>query len=210
MKSFVVAICAPSGTGKTTVARALLRRSDDLLFSVSVTTRAPRPREREGVDYRFVDREEFERMIREGELLEWATVHGDLYGTPRRNLEEAERGGKLLLLDIDVQGARQLADSRHQTVTILLLPPSLDVLLKRLRGRGSEDERRLRRRLETARGELETIDFFDYVVVNDHVRDTVVRVRAILTAERQRRNRLDPEVRELCRRLRAGLEKALE
>lgn len=210
MKSFVVAICAPSGTGKTTVARALLRRSDDLLFSVSVTTRAPRPREREGVDYHFVDREEFERMIREGELLEWATVHGDLYGTPRRNLEEAERGGKLLLLDIDVQGARQLADSKHQTVTILLLPPSLDVLLKRLRGRGSEDERRLRRRLETARGELETIDFFDYVVVNDHVRDTVGRVRAILTAERQRQNRVDPEVRELCRRLREGLEKALE
>lgn len=210
MTSFVVAICAPSGTGKTTVARALLRRSDDLLFSVSVTTRAPRPREREGVDYHFVDREEFERMIREGELLEWATVHGDLYGTPRRNLEEAERGGKLLLLDIDVQGARQLADSKHQTVTILLLPPSLDVLLKRLRGRGSEDERRLRRRLETARGELETIDFFDYVVVNDHVRDTVGRVRAILTAERQRQNRVDPEVRELCRRLREGLEKALE
>lgn len=210
MKSFVVAICAPSGTGKTTVARALLRRSEDLLFSVSVTTRAPRRRERQGVDYHFVDTEEFNRMIRDGELLEWATVHGDLYGTPRRNLEEAERGGKLLLLDIDVQGARQLADSKHQTVTILLLPPSLDVLLKRLRGRGSEDERRLRRRLETARGELETIDFFDYVVVNDHVRDTVGRVRAILTAERQRQNRVDPEVRELCRRLREGLKKALE
>lgn len=210
MKSFAVAICAPSGTGKTTVARALLRRSEDLLFSVSVTTRAPRPREREGVDYHFVGADEFNRMIRDGELLEWATVHGDLYGTPRRNLEEAERGGKLLLLDIDVQGARQLADSKHQTVTILLLPPSLDVLLKRLRGRGSEDERRLRRRLETARGELETIDFFDYVVVNDHVRDTVGRVRAILTAERQRQNRVDPEVRELCRRLREGLEKALE
>jgi guanylate kinase len=210
MKSFVVAICAPSGTGKTTVARALLRRSDDLLFSVSVTTRAPRPREREGVDYRFVDREEFERMIREGELLEWATVHDDLYGTPRANLEEAESGGKLLLLDIDVQGARQLAESKHETVTILLLPPSFDVLLKRLRSRASENDERLRRRLETARGELETIDFFDYVVVNDYVRETVRRVRAIMTAERHRRNRQDPEVRELCRRLREGLEKALE
>jgi guanylate kinase len=95
-------------------------------------------------------------------------------------------------------------------VTVLLLPPSFDVLLKRLRSRGSENDERLRRRLETARGELETSDFFDYVVINEHVRDTVGRVRAIMTAERQRRNRQDPQVRELCRRLHEGLEKALE
>ncbi len=206
MKSFGVVLSAPSGTGKTTVARTLLRRSDDLLFSVSVTTRAPRKRERDGVDYHFVDRAEFERMIQAGELLEWAEVHGELYGTPRSNIDEAERRGKLLLLDIDMQGARQVAETRPDTVTILLLAPSVPVLLKRLRGRGSEDEERLRRRLETARGELEAVGAFDYVLVNERIRETVTSIQAILTAERYRGDRDRPEIRELCRQLRAGLD----
>lgn len=210
MTSFPVVLSAPSGTGKTTVARALLRRSDDLLFSVSVTTRTPRERERDGVDYRFVDRDEFERLIEGGDLLEWASVHGELYGTPRSNIEEAERQEKLLLLDIDVQGARQVAEARPDTVMILLLAPSIEVLLKRLRGRGSEDDERLRRRLETARGELEAVKDFDYVVVNEFVRDTVTRIRAILTAERDRGDRARPEIDRLCRHLRAGIDLELQ
>jgi len=206
MRSFAIAICAPSGAGKTTVARALVEASDDLQFSVSVTTRAMRPDEQEGVDYRFVSRDEFESLIREGALLEWAEVHGEHYGTPRANLEEAERCGMLLLLDIDVQGARQVVDALSDTVTLFLLPPSFDALMERLRGRGSEDEGRLRRRLETAKSELRCVDEFQYVVINEQLQDTVSAIQAIVAAERLRRDRRGPEVAELRRRLLDGLE----
>jgi guanylate kinase len=206
MRSFAIAICAPSGAGKTTVARALVEASDDLQFSVSVTTRAMRPDEQEGVDYHFVSRAEFESLIREGALLEWAEVHGEHYGTPRANLEEAERCGMLLLLDIDVQGARQVVDALSDTVTLFLLPPSFDALMERLRGRGSEDEGRLRRRLETAKSELRCVDEFQYVVINEQLQDTVSAIQAIVAAERLRRSRRGPEVSELRRRLLDGLE----
>ncbi len=206
-KSFAVVICAPSGAGKTTVARALVDASDDIVFSVSATTRPARPDEREGVDYQFVSRAEFESMVRGGELIEWAEVHGELYGTPRANLEEAERQGKLPLLDIDVQGARQVVESRPDTVTIFLLPPSFDMLLERLRGRGSEEEARIRRRLETAKAELRCVDDFQYVVVNERLEDAVERIRAIVAAERQRLRRRSDEIGELRRHLLDGLER---
>jgi guanylate kinase len=207
MKSFAVAICAPSGTGKTTVTRALVQRSEDLVFSVSATTRPARPAEQPGVDYHFVSRDEFEAMIAQGELLEWAEVHGELYGTPRVNLEEAERQAKPLILDIDVQGAWQVVRARSDTVTIFLLPPSFDTLLERLRNRGSEDEARLRERLETARRELEHVDAFEYVVVNDRLEETVVRVRSIIDAECRRRDRQAAEVEALRRRLQQDLDR---
>ena len=209
MKSFPVAICAPSGTGKTTVARALQRKDQRLLFSVSTTTRRPRRRERDGVDYRFVSRADFQDMISVGALLEWAEVHGELYGTPRANLEQAESEGRILLLDIDVEGARQVKRARSDTVMIFLLPPSLDDLVGRLRRRGSEDEDRVRRRLQTAKGELEALDAFEYVVVNENLRETVDRIGAILTAEGHRRERIDAETRELCGHLRQGLQQQL-
>ncbi|KPK78473.1 MAG: hypothetical protein AMS25_15185 [Gemmatimonas sp. SM23_52] len=207
MKSFAVAICAPSGTGKTTVARALVRGGADLLFSVSATTRPARVGEQAGVDYHFVGRDEFEAMIAGGELLEWAEVHGELYGTPRANLERAERDGKLLILDIDVQGAQQVVTARPDTVTIFLLPPSLGALLERLRNRESEDEVRLRQRLETAQRELERLDAFEYVVVNDRLEETVARVGSIIAAERQRRDRQAEQLAALGRRLREDLER---
>ena len=118
MKSFAIVICAPSGVGKTTVARSLVESSDELTFSVSATTRAARPDERAGIDYHFVKRDQFESMVAGGELLEWAEVHGDLYGTPKANLDAAERKGEFLILDIDVQGARQVAQARPDTVTV--------------------------------------------------------------------------------------------
>ncbi|UCC72622.1 MAG: guanylate kinase [Gemmatimonadota bacterium] len=207
MKSFAVAVCGPSGAGKTTVARALVDRSDDFVFSVSATTRPTRPGEREGVDYDFVDRDEFEAMIRNGELLEWAEVHGELYGTPRANLEEAERRNRLLLLDIDVQGARQVVEALSDAVTIFLLPPSFEVLMDRLRGRGSEDESRLRRRFETAKKELACLDEFQYVVINDRLDDTVERIRTIIAGERQRLGRRDAEIAELRQQLQEGLDR---
>jgi guanylate kinase len=206
-KGFALAICAPSGAGKTTVACTLVEKYDDFVFSVSATTRSVRPGEREGVDYHFVGRDEFDSMIRNGELLEWAEVHGDLYGTPRANLEESERLGRLLVLDIDVQGARQVVEALSDTVTIFLLPPSFEVLMERLRQRGSEDESRLRRRLETAKNELDCVDEFQYVVVNDRLDDTVERIRAIARAEGQRLSRRSAEITELRRQLQEGLER---
>lgn len=207
MKSFAVAICAPSGTGKTTVARALVQNSENLVFSVSATTRPARPSEQAGVDYHFVSRDEFEAMIARGELLEWAEVHGDLYGTPHANLEEAERQAKLPILDIDVQGARQVVAARPNTVTIFLLPPSFESLLERLRSRGSEDDARLRQRLETAQRELDRLDAFEYVVVNDRLEETVTRVHSIIDAECRRRDRQTGEVEALRRRLQQDLER---
>jgi guanylate kinase len=205
MTAFAIAICAPSGGGKTTVCHELLSAADDLLFSVSATTRAPRSGERDGVDYHFVTEDEFRGMIARGELLEWAEVHGDFYGTPRANLGAAEREGKLLLLDIDVQGARQVVKARPDTVTIFLLPPSFDVLLERVKGRGSENTERLQRRMETAKSELKALSSFEYVVVNDRLDGTVSRVRAIIDGERQRQSRRQAEIEELRRDLENGL-----
>ena len=205
MKDFAITVCAPSGAGKTTVCQALLRDSDDLMFSVSATTRPKRSEERDGVDYHFVTRDEFQGMIERGELLEWAEVHGDLYGTPRSNLEQAEREGKLLILDIDVQGASQVVDSLPDTVTVFLLPPSFDVLMERLRGRGSEDARRMERRMETARSELKELPSFQYVVVNDALEDGVAAIRTIIDAERQRPDRRRDELEKLRRELEDGL-----
>ncbi len=200
-----VVLCAPSGTGKTTVSRALLERRDDLLFSVSATTRRPRPGERAGVDYFFVEREKFESMIAAGQFLEWAEVHGELYGTPSANQVAAAEAGKLLLLDIDVQGARQVKRSVPDTVTVFLLPPSFGELLKRLKRRGSEGSSDLRRRLETAKRELEAVDEFRYVVVNDRLEDTIDQVDSILGAERQASNRWGALVLELRRGIEAAL-----
>lgn len=200
-----IVLCAPSGTGKTTVSRALLERRVDLVFSVSATTRRPRPGERDGVDYRFVSRETFESMIAGGQFLEWAEVHGELYGTPSANLMAATKAGKLLLLDIDVQGARQVKRSVPNAVTIFLLPPSFGQLLERLRRRGSEGASDLRRRLETARRELEAVDEFQYVLVNDRLEDTIDQVDSLLTAQRQSAHHW----RDLVLELRQGIETAL-
>jgi guanylate kinase len=207
MKTFAIAICAPSGVGKTTVARALVDESDDLIFSVSVTTRAPRPGEQAGIDYEFVSRQDFESMIAQKALLEWAEVHGDLYGTPCSNLELAERQGKILLLDIDVQGAEQVVEAQPDTVTIFLLPPSYTALIERLRGRASEDAVRLRRRMETARAELEDVSSFQYAVVNDQLPQTVALIRSIIVAERQLLTRRAAEVEDLRTSLLEALEK---
>jgi guanylate kinase len=193
VKSFAVAICAPSGAGKTTVCRALLSEAADLLFSVSATSRPPRTGEQDGSDYHFVSREGFESMIESGELLEWAKVHGELYGTPRSNLEEAKRQQRVLVLDIDVQGAGQLVEALPDAVTIFLLPPSFEVLMERLLSRGSEDPGRLKRRLETAKTELASLEAFQYVVINDRLDEAVARIRAIIAGEGQRADRAGTE-----------------
>lgn len=182
----VVVLSGPSGGGKTSVCRKLLERRDDARFSVSATTRTPRQGEVDGVSYRFVDRQTFESMVRDDELLEWAEVHGHLYGTPRDQLDECRQADEVLLLDVDVQGARQIRARVPEAVLVFLLPPDAITMLDRLRGRGSESGETLRRRLETALLEFEAIAEFDFGVVNADLDDTADAVAAIIEADRLR------------------------
>lgn len=178
-------LAGPSGGGKTSVCGRLLDRRDDVVFSVSATTRAPRPYETDGTHYRFVDRARFETMIRAGELLEWAEVHDELYGTPKDQLDACLADGRTLLLDVDVQGARDIRRRVPEAVLVFLLPPSVESMLARLRKRGSEREEELRRRMRTALAELEAVGEFDYAVVNHELAATVDAVEAIVEAEQR-------------------------
>jgi guanylate kinase len=178
-----VVLAAPSGTGKTTLARRLVEEGDDYAFSVSATTRAPRAHERDGVDYHFVDRESFEQMVSAGDLAEWAEVHGRLYGTPRVQLDRAAEMGVHIVLDIDVQGAGQLSAAVPDTKLIFVLPPDVDTLLSRLRGRGTEEPAEVARRLRSALGELQAVENFDYVVVNDDLERCLGTIRDIVSGE---------------------------
>ena len=193
-RAFPVVIAAPSGAGKTSLARALVEREAGVVFSVSATTRPPRVHETDGVDYEFVDGAEFDRMIAAGELVEWAQVHGHRYGTPARGIAAALRRDEISVLDIDVQGARQIRRAFPEAVLIFILPPSGAELVRRLRGRGSESADERRRRLRNARAELHAAGEFDYVVVNDDFEGAVGALQAILAAERRRYERLvEPE-----------------
>lgn len=212
-RSFPIVLCGPSGSGKSTVIRELLARRDDLRFSVSATTRRPRTDERPGVDYTFTTRARFEGLTRGGEMLEWAEVHGELYGTPRENLSQALSDRKHLLLDIDVQGARQVRSSVPEAVTIFLLPPR-GAWLDRLRTRGSESRGELLRRLRSAEAELKEVGDFEYVVVNDQLTETIRRLESILEAEESRTPRLGKQLSrfasDLQRELAVGLRQAAD
>jgi guanylate kinase len=182
-KLFVLA--GPSGVGKGTIVRELVSRDPEgLSLSVSVTTRAPRPGEIDGVDYFFVDDDAFDRMIRAGELLEWAEIVGHRSGTPRGFVEDRLAAGRDVVLEIDVVGASQIRDRVPGSVLIFVDPPSMEELERRLRGRGTETEERIRLRLETAEWELQQREWFDHVIVNDDVERASSQVAAIIDASR--------------------------
>ena len=178
-KAQPVVLAAPSGTGKTTIAHRLVEGTGEFVFSVSATTRAPRKGERNGMDYEFVGHTEFESMLARGELAEWAVVHGNMYGTPRRNFDEAAERGEHLVLDIDVQGARQIRARVPDALLVFVIPPSTEVLVSRLTKRGTEADEEVARRLRAARTELARVDEFYHVVVNDDLERAVEEVRMV-------------------------------
>jgi len=191
MKPTVFIISAPSGSGKTTLANLLRQQVPGLLFSVSSTTRKQRGSEQDGREYYFVAREEFEKMLAQDEFLEHAEVHGNFYGTPRRFLREAGQSGQDLLLDIDVQGEEQIKAKLPEAVAIFVLPPSKQVLEKRLRDRSYAEkiqEANVQGRLLAAAREVEKYPNYDYILVNDHLDRSIEQLKAIVLSERMRRS----------------------
>jgi guanylate kinase len=193
----VFIISAPSGSGKSTLVARLLAGVPGLMFSVSYTTRKPRGHEVDGEDYRFVAREDFERMIALGEFLEWAEVFGNYYGTHQGILQAAQAAGKDLVLDIDVQGARQLRGRIPEAVTVFILAPSRQILEQRLRARGEDREDVIERRLRDAAGEIRRYNDYDYVLINRDLAESDGVLRAIVGAERVRRSRIEDRIRPI-------------
>jgi len=183
LSATLLILSAPSGTGKTTLARRLLSAHPGGIFSVSFTTRAPRGAERDGVDYHFVDDETFERMAASGAFLEHAEVHGHRYGTPRSVASQAQLNNVLAIFDIDVQGGESIKAEHPEAIRVLILPPSLQELERRLRSRSTDDEPTVRRRLEAARQELQRASAYEYRVVNDDLERATEDLKAIVRAE---------------------------
>lgn len=190
-------VSAPSGAGKTTLVGALMAQDARVKESVSFTSRSPRAGEIEGAHYHFVSRAEFEAMTERGEFLEWAEVHGNLYGTSRKQVEELQSAGHDVILTIDVQGAAQARKLFPAAISIFVLPPSLETLLARLETRGANTSDDLRLRLANARYELAQYKFFDYVIINDDLNGATGELAAIITAERCRRDRRDEIIQHI-------------
>ena len=181
-RGILIVLSGPSGAGKSTVIAALMKRRDDIRFSVSATTRPPRPGETNGKDYFFISREEFDRMIGADAFLEHAEYVGNCYGTPAAPVEENLAAGYNVLLDIEVQGAEQVLKKRPDAVSVFLCPPSLAELERRLRGRGTDTEEKIKGRLETARREYDKAKNYAYIVVNDDADAAAAELDGIITA----------------------------
>jgi guanylate kinase len=204
MNPFPLILSSPSGGGKTTIARMLLERRADVGYSVSCTTRAARPGEQNGKDYFFLSKEDFEAKRARDEFAESAVVHGNLYGTLRSEVKRVLASGRHVIMDIDVQGARQFASAFPESVLVFLLPPSTDVLIDRLRARQTEDHGKLLVRLRSAREELREVGRYQYVVVNDDLERAYEHVTSIVDAETVRHERLpllDDRLAELIKAL---------
>ncbi len=183
-KPLIYIISAPSGSGKSTLVNELLKKVSDLEFSISYTTRAPRGSEVNGRQYYFVSRAEFEKMIEEDAFLEYAEVFGNYYGTARRFLHEAEQHGRDLLLDIDVQGAKQIQDKLPDATSIFILPPDRKTLEERLRKRSEDTDEVIQHRLDKATSEIENYPRYNYILINDQLEDSIKLLRAVVRGER--------------------------
>ena len=189
-KGFLLVISGPSGCGKGTLCKKILERNEKLIFSVSATTRMPRRGETNGINYFFINKERFSNMIEEKEFLEYANVHGNLYGTPKQFVLEQVEKGEIVILEIDVQGALQVKEAYPEAVFVFLLPPSMSELKNRIKKRGTESEKDIDIRLKNAFEELKFIDEYDYIVINDELIEAVEKTEAIIIAEKLKVRRL--------------------
>ncbi len=188
-KGLLVVVSSPSGGGKGTILKSLFARNENLRMSVSATTRAPRAGEEHGVHYYFIGRDEFKQNIERGAMLEYAEYCGNFYGTPKAPIQAWLDAGHDVVLEIEVQGGRQIKAAAPDCVSLFILPPSLEVLEKRLRGRGTETDEVIVKRLEAAREEIRCVEDYDYVVINDTVEQAVLEIESILAAEKLRVSR---------------------
>jgi guanylate kinase len=189
-KGILFILSGPSGVGKGTVRKALFEQSTDLRYSISMTTRNPREGEKDGVDYFFKSRDEFEKLISEGQLIEHAEYVGNYYGTPRQYVEQTLNEGKDVFLEIEVQGALKVRENFPEGVFVFLIPPSLEELKDRIVNRGTETEEKVKNRLKAAKEEIDMMDAYDYVVVNDQIDNAVTKVKAIVASEHCKRERV--------------------
>jgi len=188
-EGLIFIISAPSGAGKTTLLRRVMEELPGLRFSVSYTTRSPRPNEREGEDYHFISPSIFQKMVEQNEFLEWAEVLGNRYGTARENLSVLKSEGVDLILDIDTQGAKRVVEQIEPAILIYVLPPSLESLQERLTKRGFDSPERIRFRLANAKRDMEEARWYHYVILNDRIEETEGKLKAIIMAERCRKNK---------------------
>ncbi len=196
-KGILFVVSAPSGTGKTTLCQAMTRFFSDLYYSVSYTTRLPRPGDQEGKDYYFVSKAEFQAMVARGDFAEWAEIYGDYYGTSRALIEKFLQAGRHVILDIDGQGAKQLREKNWPGVFIFILPPSLEELKRRLKNRHTETPGAYRERINKAKVEIIEAHWYDYIIVNDVLEKAQEELKAIILAEQCRRARQGDKLAKL-------------
>jgi guanylate kinase len=196
-EGLIMIISAPSGAGKTTLCRRLRQRFPAMRESISYTTRPPRPGERDGEDYCFVSRDEFRSMVADDAFAEWAEVHGNLYGTALKTLEDARKNGIDLLLDIDCQGALTLKENFERGVYVFILPPSMEELRRRLEGRSSDAPEVIERRIQRASAEIREARWYDYIIINDSLDEAFEELSAIVLAQSRRTFRMMGRVAKL-------------
>ncbi len=186
MPAQLFVISGPSGAGKSTIVNALSRRTEGLVYSISHTSRRPRGKEKSGIEYHFVDAGTFKRMIKAGAFVEWAKVYDDFYGTSFSSLEGQTGSGVDVLLDVDSQGARNIRKHFEDSVLIYVLPPSLEILKKRLKGRGTDNEDVIKKRMEKALNDMDNCLWYDYIIINDDLEKAITEAQSIIIAERRR------------------------
>jgi guanylate kinase len=194
-RNLLIVVSAPSGAGKTTICKRLIKTSPNLIFSISMTTRQPRDNEIDGCDYFFISVEEFKEGIKKGEFIEWAMVYGDYYGTPKKALDESLSSGMDVLLDLDIQGAMNIKkEYKDRAILIFIIPPFLEDLKARLSNRMTDTQEEIEKRLSFAKEELKNIHKYDYYVINDDISTTVGKLKSIITAEKSKVKRISKEL----------------